>query len=297
MPAALSNVSVNRLIGTNVTVTGLRAGQLQPRQVLATPGQKTPTSVTSMSSQVVEKVLLKAVSKGAKKAKKDPKTFTLRNINTSEVCSSKKLKQLIKNQLNGDIVEDFDVVGVLQGTNVVSIRNVEDMKDVWSDIKKGIKVVLWCDGLKMSKRKRKPVSGDDSDDDFELTPKTKRAKKVEEHEDAIRDSLKELKDKHGHSFTPMQFRIWAEMLAGETHSSVDEPPSTSMLVRAGSAPVQKKDTATQALTVAARAIASALSPPVTGRPSSSGLGSSPAKLIDGWSQLLSQCNLVLSMRG
>ena len=43
MPAALSNVSVNRLIGTNVTVTGLRAGQLQPRQVLATPffpGQK-----------------------------------------------------------------------------------------------------------------------------------------------------------------------------------------------------------------------------------------------------------------
>ena len=38
------------------------------------------------------------------------------------------------------------------------------------------------DGLKMSKRKRKLVSGDDSDDDFELTPKTKRAKKAEEHE-------------------------------------------------------------------------------------------------------------------
>ena len=131
------------------------------------------------------------------------------------------MKQL-KNQLNGDIVEDFDV-GFFQGTNVVSIRNVEDMKDVWSDIKKGVKVVLWCDGLKMSKRKRKPVSGDDSDDNFELTPKTKRAKKAEEHEDAIRDSLKELKDKHGNSFTPMQFRIWAEMLAGETHSSVDEP--------------------------------------------------------------------------
>ena len=41
------------------------------------------------------------------------------------------------------------------------------------------------DGLKMSKRKRKLVSGDDSDDDFELTPKTKRAKKAEEHEDVI----------------------------------------------------------------------------------------------------------------
>ena len=38
----------------------------------------------------------------------------------------------------------------------------------------------------------------------------------------------------------------------------------------------------------ATAIASALSPPVTGRPSSSGLGSSPAKLIDGRSKCYKQ---------
>ena len=41
----------------------------------------------------------KAVHKGSKKAKKEPKTFTLCNIDTVEVYSSDKLKHVIKTQL------------------------------------------------------------------------------------------------------------------------------------------------------------------------------------------------------
>ncbi len=84
-----------------------------------------------------ESAILKAVCKGPKKTKREPKTFTLRNINTVEVCSGDKLKHAIKTQLRDDIVaheEDFEV-GVIQGTNVVSIHSQEDMMDVWKDVK------------------------------------------------------------------------------------------------------------------------------------------------------------------
>ena len=108
----------------------------------ASPGGGTQQiQVQSVQGQgpFIEKVLLKAVCKGPKKAKREPKTFTLRNINTVEVCSSDKLKRTIKTQLKDDIIvheEDFEV-GVIQGTNVVSIRSLEDMMDVWKDVKKG----------------------------------------------------------------------------------------------------------------------------------------------------------------
>ena len=42
---------------------------------------------------------------------------------------------------------DFDV-GYVCGNSVISIRNPDDLAEIWSDIKKGNKVVLWCDGLK-----------------------------------------------------------------------------------------------------------------------------------------------------
>ena len=44
---------------------------------------------------------------------------------------------------------------------------------------------------------------------------------------------KKLKAKHGSLFSPMQLRIWSEMVVGEIYSSLDEPPSTSMFAKAG----------------------------------------------------------------
>jgi len=56
--------------------------------------------------------------------------------------------------------------------------------DVWKDIKRGSKVVIWCDGLKDYSQKRKqiqtPQTDEDSDEerlDGGTTPKTKKAKK------------------------------------------------------------------------------------------------------------------------
>ncbi len=53
-----------------------------------------------------------------------------------------------------EIVSDirFFDVGFFQGSNVVNIRNVEDLREAWSDIIKlasgSSKAVLWCDGLR-----------------------------------------------------------------------------------------------------------------------------------------------------
>ena len=51
----------------------------------------------------------------------------------------------IREQLKDIICGDFDV-GVMDGTAVVNIRTLEDLKDVWMDVRKSEKVFL-CDAL------------------------------------------------------------------------------------------------------------------------------------------------------
>ena len=295
MMPSLPNLSV---IGPNFTLNN-EARALQStstRRVLVTPipaGQGVCTqgqpAFHQASTHHIYKVLLKTVCRGTKQ---DPKTFTLR-ISEVEVCSSDRLKHAIKSQLQDDIGEkDFDV-GVYHGNNIVSIRSKEDVMDVWKDIKDGVKVILWCDGLRAHKGKRnKTPLTDDDDSDGERAQtgpkyKKKKLKKTEEREDKVHDRIKQLKEKHGNSFSPMQLRIWSEMIVGEVHSSLDEPPNTSMFIRAGNtATTKKKDHCgtAHALTEVATAIASALSP----APPSCGRGSSPAKLIEGRSKCYKQ---------
>ncbi len=123
---------------------------------------------------------------------------------------------------------------MIQGTNVVSIRSQEDMLDVWKDIK--IKLVTWYDGLRAFKHKQRQTGQTDennSDDDRENL-KSKKAKKMEE---GASHRVKELKPQCNSHI------IWSEMVVGEMHSSLDEPPCTSMFVRAGnrSSNAKKKD--------------------------------------------------------
>ena len=61
----------------------------------------------------------------------------------------------------------------------------------------------------------------------------------------------------------MQLHIWAEMIVSAMHSGIEDPPNTTMFVRAGGGtPYKKKDQqvpVAQALKDAVTAIASALS--------------------------------------
>ena len=62
---------------------------------------------------------------------------------------------------------------------------------------------------------------DDKESDF---PKEKRRVK----EELMTLHVTSLKSKHGSLYTPMQFRIWAEMIVGEVHTSHDVPPSNNV---------------------------------------------------------------------
>ena len=59
------------------------------------------------------------------------------------------LEGVIREQLCDEIcpVGCFDI-GYLQGSNTITLRNKEDIVEVWANIKKGKNIMLWCDGLK-----------------------------------------------------------------------------------------------------------------------------------------------------
>ena len=79
-------------------------------------------------------------------------------------------------------------------------------------------------------------------------------------DEEVQKLVESLTKKHGSSFTTMQMRIWAEMISAGLHSDSDNPPSTSMFVRAGNQSVNKKSqSVNQVITEAANVIASSLS--------------------------------------
>ena len=51
--------------------------------------------------------------------------------------------------LQVDTESSFDI-GYIQGSHLITIKSVEDLLEVWANIKKGTNVILWCDGLKKS---------------------------------------------------------------------------------------------------------------------------------------------------
>lgn len=172
---------------------------VQGRQVFVTPLtscsiHQATTSVSAATSLPVNKLLLKAFSKN----KKTFKTFTLRHL--LPLSTVAELKQEIKEQLLGDVTEELDV-GYYDTSTQISIRNTQDLTELWSDSSRGKKIVLWCDGL-----------GEKRDLEFEeqeiLHPRKKRKNKHSEESDKAEEIVHSLKETHGKSFTPMQYRIW-----------------------------------------------------------------------------------------
>ena len=116
--------------------------------------------------------------------------------------------------------------------------------------------------------------------------KKKKKKDDESKEEKVEAAIETLQDKYGKNFTPMQYRIWAEMHVGGYQPSLDEAPSNSMFLRAGGAAVKRRTTA-DIVSQAINQLAPTLSPSVT-TPTSHGSSGSPAKLIDNRSKCYKQ---------
>lgn len=245
----------------------------------------------------MDKALLKAVGK------KDPKTFTLYNINQHALLTCDDLKGVIRKKLSDDITSgDFDV-GYVQGTTVVRIRTSEDLEELWLLLRQPHKnTILWCDGLiACAGHKHKHSDYDDSDTEQQHSRRS-RSKKHDTNVQQVQDTVDQLKAKYGPSYTQMQFRIWAEFIVGEM-CSIDGPPcNNSMFKRAGAgdgASKRNESHVTQALTNVITAALSAKdnqeSQQSTPRPSTS--ISSPAKLIENRLKLYKQLSELKNLKG
>ena len=67
----------------------------------------------------------------------------------------------------------------------MTVWNETDLVEVWTNIQKGVNVILWCDGLKKNTksnqaRRSQAVSSDSSDDDGGVEEVSKKRKKVKE---------------------------------------------------------------------------------------------------------------------
>lgn len=161
-------------------------------------------------------------------------------------------------------------------------------------------MTMWCDGLqagsisRSKKRSRSEGQGETASDEDNLPAQPVKKKKTaqEIREDNVQTTLDELREKHGSKFTPMQIRIWSEMIVGKIHSSTDDPPTCSMFVRAGKGNSRKKGKddktdLTEAVTQSAHAISSAFSPSPSATHFSSNCPS-PAKVIEARSRCYKQ---------
>jgi len=109
-----------------------------------------------------------------------------------------------------------------------------------------------------------------------------------DREDQVQEIVDNSKETRSSHYTSMQLRIWAQMIASGMHSSLETPPNTTTFVRAGvGTPYKRKDqpSPSQTLTDAITAILSALSPKLGLSSTVSGVGTSPAKVIESRSKL------------
>ena len=291
--STVTQPTVSPGLGRGVVITPLSACQTvqsqNQRQIFVNPARYTNT--------IVPKLLIKAMCKSSskKEAAKTCKTFTLRDVN---VITRDQLKQVIKLQLAGDVTDDFDV-GYYQATTVVSIRSTQDVIEVWNDMKKGVKVVLWCDGLKESnptkaksrKRSKKRIDSDsDSDEDVIVTSgRSASKKKKSDKDEQLEITVNELKELHEQQYTPMQYRIWGEMIIGGLYSSKTEAPSTSMFSRAGGKEPKKRSEVAEAVGEVAKEIKFVIAGVVpSAKHASTSLVAGPAKSIDNRSKCYKQ---------
>ena len=74
---------------------------------------------------------------------------------------------------------------------------------------------MWCDGMNDPEAQNLSLGRKRSaQDDEETENKEKKKKDDESKEEKVEETIQTLQDKHGKEFTPMQYRIGAEMHVG-----------------------------------------------------------------------------------
>jgi len=154
----------------------------------------------------------------------------------------------------------------------------------------------WAKSRKRSRKKS--YSDSDSDQDIIVTSgRSANKKKKTDKDEQLEKIVNELKELHEQQYTPMQYRIWGEMIIGGLYSSKTEAPNTSMFSRAEGKEPKKKSNSTEVAEAFAKHISSAIAGVVpSGKHTSTSLVASPAKSIDNWSKCYRQLGDLSELR-
>lgn len=145
--------------------------------------------------------------------------------------------------------------------------STKDLDEMYTHFSGKSCISLWCDGKEQ-----------EVDDGRKKKHNNKNSKKRTEKEDEVEDIFQKLKSMHGSDYSGPQLRLWARMVAANTHDDLDQPPKVPMIT-GGIQQRPRKDSFTEAVTSAATAIAKAFSPtPASVSPLST--ANSPRKTAD-----------------
>lgn len=159
-------------------------------------------------------------------------------------------------------------------------------------------------GKAQCKRKR-TLSGNNTESDIDSDtgtdggrskPKCKKLSRMEEVETRRNELVEELHDKHGSTYSMVQYRLWAEMIIAKTHDSTDQVPSAPMF--GGKRPRGRSESSgelTHALAEMAQSICNALSPKTPIR-SPANAYPSPTKIVELRSKYMQQLSDLVKLR-
>lgn len=163
--------------------------------------------------------------------KKDYKTVSLRGLDKETIDTPAKLKAAIAMQCDGLSDQSIDI-GYFNHSKKLWINSRLDVNDVWAMVEKGERVTLWClDTSATLKRKRDEPAGEERQSKRRNNLQQQCTSTVEERRTQAKENEEKLMDLHKDKWTSFQYKLWAEMLVYGTHSSFEEPPSSSMFVR------------------------------------------------------------------
>ena len=202
--------------------------------------------------------------------------FTLRNLSFTPRTNPTMLNQAFFDEVGCDILcqtLNF-AIGYYKKSTKLWLNNEEDVHDAHDVLLQYGKLTFWCTGKKSKQRYYGSSDGSDKDGEDTRTSRRKRqlASKVnarEERKTRVNDLKTQLREKHGPQFSGVQYALWAETIVAGTHESLEEPPPVPMFgAQRPRGHSRGSDNLTDALTVMADKLATALTQP--SNPSSSG---------------------------
>ena len=233
--------------------------------------------------------------------------YTLRNVELSVMKRPDDIKNEILEQIGGQVVSEsleFDL-GYYTGKEKKWINNQDDACDALDILKSQNKLTLWCTGVLEKEKRKRDHSGSESDDNATDTDTRNPKRSKQKHTSAIkakeaeRDSIvSELRERHGTTYSAVQYRLWAEMKMGHTWDSLEKHPPYPMFGEKRHKGHSASGELNEALTGLAKSIVGYLSPqPNTSRVTSSSCATlSPAKTAQLRSKYMKQLSDLVKLR-